>query len=59
MREYFNSGTLPAEGAVCDVDELPFIGPVQESLRTLSSEDAELLEVLRDAAAAMPVYDRL
>ena len=59
MNEYTDSGTLPAEGAVCEVDELTLIGSVRENLRTLSNEDAELLEVLRDAAAAMPVYDRL
>ncbi|TBU61585.1 alpha/beta-hydrolase [Dichomitus squalens] len=59
VREYFINGTLPEEGAVCGVDELPFIGSVQGDVQTLSSEDAELLDALRDAATAMPVYNRL
>ena len=50
-------GRFPRKGLY--VGLINCFGSVQENLRTLPNEDAELLEVLRDAAAAMPVYDRL
>ncbi|TBU37338.1 alpha/beta-hydrolase [Dichomitus squalens] len=56
VREYFVNGTLPKEGTVCDVDELPFIGSIHGESQMLTGEDAKLLDALRDAAVAMPMY---
>ena len=48
IRAYFDDGTLPEEGATCEVDELPFVGARDVgAMRALSAEDMELLEALR------------
>lgn len=46
VRDYFVHGTMPEEGATCNADELPFIGPTQGK---------DLLEAMRDIAATTPV----
>lgn len=51
VRAYFVNGTVPEEGTVCEVEELPFIGAVNESMRTLSAGDAELLDALKGLAS--------
>ena len=56
VRAYFENGTLPEEGAECEVDELPFIGPVgRAGSGHLVGEDAELLDTLRKLSSAVPV----
>ncbi|KAI0746091.1 alpha/beta-hydrolase [Earliella scabrosa] len=55
VREYFVNGTLPKEGATCEVDELPFVGRTQ-NVRALSTADQELLEALRNIAGSMPFH---
>ena len=57
VRDYFINGTLPEEETTCEVNELLFIGLRRGDLQTMSNDDAELLAGLRDAAAAMPVYN--
>lgn len=51
VRAYFVDGTVPEEGMVCEVDELPFVGDTVDrhgaSSRTLSVEDTELLDALK------------
>lgn len=51
VRGYFVDGTVPEEGMVCEVDELPFVGDVVgehgASTQALSVEDAELLDTLK------------
>ncbi|KAI0744294.1 TAP-like protein-domain-containing protein [Daedaleopsis nitida] len=60
IRAYFVDGTLPEEGATCEVDELPFVGK-RGAVRALTAEDEELLEAMRDLAGlgGMPVFPRL
>lgn len=53
VRKYFADGTLPAEGTVCEVEELPIVGRVGEQLKALSSEDEELLGTLKALTSAM------
>lgn len=50
VRAYFTHGTLPTEGTVCEVDELPFIGEVGGVTSALSSEETELLETFKGLA---------
>ncbi|KAH9939165.1 alpha/beta-hydrolase [Amylocystis lapponica] len=55
VRAYFDDGTLPGSGTVCEVDELPFVGAVDRPA-AVSAEDAELLGALRglrEGAAAL------
>ncbi|KAF7980292.1 hypothetical protein HWV62_39067 [Athelia sp. TMB] len=56
IRAYFGNGTLPREAALCEVDELPFIGDttVNASDRGLSAEDADLLDTLKFLSRQMP-----
>lgn len=52
IRAYFQDGTLPEEGAVCGVDELPFVG---ETVTTeLSADDRQLLDTLKAWARILP-----
>lgn len=53
VRAYFVNGTLPEPGTVCEPEELPFVGKGAE-LKTLSREDAELLEALEALKEAIP-----
>lgn len=39
---YFANGTMLEDGAVCEADELPFVGNVANSVHTLEEGDAEL-----------------
>ncbi|EPT00976.1 hypothetical protein FOMPIDRAFT_1121428 [Fomitopsis schrenkii] len=55
VREYFEDGTLPEEGTVCEVDELPFIGAVNGEANAMSVEDQELLDALRGLGEAIPM----
>ena len=48
IRAYFVNGTLPEPGTVCQPDELPFVGMVNETVSALSMEDQELLNALKD-----------
>jgi len=50
VRAYFAQGTLPTEGTVCEVDELPFIGEVGGKTSPLSGEEIELLQVHKGLA---------
>ena len=56
VRAYFINGTLPEEGATCEVDELPLVGP---TARALSAEDQELLESWRSLVDYVPTFGRL
>lgn len=42
IRAYFQTGALPAKGTVCEVDEVPLVGKVNEE-RVLEVGDAEML----------------
>lgn len=55
VREYFEDGTLPEEGTVCEVDGLPFIGAVNGEANAMSVEDRELLDALRGLGEAIPM----
>lgn len=48
IRAYFNNGTLPDEGTVCQVDELPLVGNVKEDLHLMSSDDVQLWGALKE-----------
>jgi pimeloyl-ACP methyl ester carboxylesterase len=56
IRAYFGEGTLPAAETTCEVEELPFIGKVENDVKLLSREDAELLEALRALARVVPRF---
>ncbi|RDX41811.1 hypothetical protein OH76DRAFT_1499871 [Lentinus brumalis] len=57
VRRYFEEGTLPADGTLCGVEELPLVGKRDSSgLQALSAEDAQLLESLRGLSEGMPVH---
>lgn len=57
IRAYYENGTIPEEGTVCEVDELPFIGQVGgEKIAAMSVEDRELLESLRAMAEEVPTF---
>lgn len=51
VRAYFVNGSLPEEGTVCEVDELPLVGDVDSgghaTQRVLSAEDAGLLSAFK------------
>ncbi|KAH9859141.1 alpha/beta-hydrolase [Lenzites betulinus] len=55
IQAYMVNGTLPSPGTVCEVDELPFVGSVQD-VRALSAEDFELLEALKGLTAEVPMF---
>lgn len=55
VRAYFVNGTLPEEGATCDVDELPFVGAVEQA-GTMSVKDIELLGALKALGGAVPMF---
>ncbi|KAI0645976.1 alpha/beta-hydrolase [Trametes meyenii] len=57
VRAYFENGTLPEPGTVCEVEELPFVGSVQ-SMREMSVEDAGLLESLKGLTETVPRFGR-
>lgn len=46
IRAYFQTGVLPEKGTVCEVDEIPLVGKVDEA-RVLSVGDAELLAAIK------------
>lgn len=48
LRAYFLEGTLPEDGVVCEVNELPFVGEVG----TVEPEDRELFEALKHLTSA-------
>ncbi len=57
VRRYFEEGTLPADGTLCGVEELPLVGKRDSSgLQALSAEDAQLLESLKGLSEGMPVH---
>ena len=57
VRRYFEEGTLPDDGTVCDVDELPFVGKRDPSgLQSLDAEDFRLLDALTSLSQDMPVF---
>lgn len=57
VRAYFVNGTLPETGTVCEPEELPFVGK-GDRLKSLSKEDAELLEALDALKVAIPHLGR-
>ena len=52
IRAYFQNGTLPEDGTVCEVDEVPFIG--ETLTRELSEDDRNLLDALKGFARSIP-----
>lgn len=54
VRAYFLNGTVPQNGTECDVDELPFIGKVGKKQYSMSLEEEELMEALRELVNAVP-----
>ena len=54
VRAYFEEGTLPAEGTVCEPDELPFVGRVS-GVQARSEEDERLFDALRGLSRAVPM----
>lgn len=46
IRAYFEDGTLPDEGTICEPDELPLIGDVK-SVHGMSRDDEELWNALK------------
>ncbi|PCH44433.1 alpha/beta-hydrolase [Wolfiporia cocos MD-104 SS10] len=56
LRAYFENGTLPKEGTVCEPDELPFVGTVNHDVHAMSTEDKELLDALRGMAEEVPSF---
>ena len=55
IRRYMEEGTLPEEGAVCEADELPFVGNVSD-VSALDVEERELLDAMRGLAAEVPMF---
>ena len=51
-------GTLPEEGAVCEADELPFIGSVTD-VSVMFADDQELLEAIRGLSVVVPQFGGL
>ncbi|KZT09845.1 alpha/beta-hydrolase [Laetiporus sulphureus 93-53] len=56
LRAYFENGTLPEDGTMCEVDELPFVGVVEDRVNAMSVEDRGLLEALRGLAKEVPMF---
>lgn len=59
VRNYFLNGKLPVEGTICEPDELPLVGKVDERISSLSNEDAELLEVMKALGDAVPNFGHI
>ncbi|KAH9840062.1 alpha/beta-hydrolase [Rhodofomes roseus] len=59
VRAYFENGTLPDEGTVCEVDELPFVGTIHGEVDAMSAEDRELLDAFRSLGEAIPMTGAL
>ena len=57
VRAYFQEGTLPEEGAVCDVDELPFVGRIPRE--TMDAKEEELVWATRKLVDAVPRFGML
>lgn len=57
VRAYFEHGTLPAAGSVCEPDELPFVGLRRAAggVGVLAQEDRELLDAMRSVGEALPM----
>ena len=55
VRAYLEEGTLPAEGTVCNPDELPFVGRVG-SMQAMSEEEERLLDALRGMSRTVPMF---
>ncbi|KAI0820044.1 alpha/beta-hydrolase [Trametes gibbosa] len=55
IQAYMVNGTLPTPGTVCEVEELPLVGSVQD-VGALSAEDSELLEALKGLTAEVPMF---
>ncbi|KAI1785888.1 alpha/beta-hydrolase [Ganoderma leucocontextum] len=55
VRAYFEEGTLPAEGTVCEPDVLPLVGRVS-GVQARSEEDERLLEALRGLTKGVPMF---
>ena len=55
VRTYFEEGTLPVEGTVCEPDELPFVGRVA-GVEARSEEDERLLDAARGLSRAMAMF---
>jgi hypothetical protein len=47
IREYFQTGKLPAKGIVCQPDELPLLGNVTERVHGLTADDERLLAAMQ------------
>ena len=54
VRAYFQNGTLPEEGAVCEADEVPFVGRMRAE--AVDAEEAELVWATRKLAEAVPRF---
>lgn len=50
IRAYFQNGTLPDDGTVCEVDEVPLLARHSE----LSEDDRRLLDALKAFARSIP-----
>ncbi|KAI0665893.1 alpha/beta-hydrolase [Trametes maxima] len=57
VRAYFENGTVPEPGTMCEVEELPFVGSAQNA-KAMSVEDMELLESLKGLTEAVPRFGR-
>ncbi|KAI0330965.1 alpha/beta-hydrolase [Cubamyces sp. BRFM 1775] len=55
IRAYLESGTLPDPGTVCEVEELPFIGRVNDAT-AMSAGDVRLLKALQGLAEVVPMF---
>ncbi|KAH9922870.1 TAP-like protein-domain-containing protein [Epithele typhae] len=58
VRAYFNDGTMPAEGATCEADVLPFVGNVRD-MRAMSADDAALFYAVSALSEAVPRWGNL
>ncbi|KAI0661312.1 alpha/beta-hydrolase [Cubamyces menziesii] len=58
IRAYLENGTLPDPGTVCEVEEVPFVGRVNEAATAMhmSEEDRRLLEALEGLANVVPIF---
>ena len=53
VRAYFEEGALPAEGTVCEPDELPFVGRRVGAAGAREEGDERLLDALRGLSRAL------
>ncbi|KAM5543350.1 hypothetical protein V8D89_003224 [Ganoderma adspersum] len=57
VKAYFQEGTLPGEGTVCEPDVLPFVGRVARSgVQSRSEEDERLLDALSGLSKAVTIF---